>query len=115
MSISQAYESRDAMGLAELVARREVTPDELLDEALSRVAALNPALNAVTMLREDAARRLIAKGLPEGPLTGVPFLLKDLGAEAIDFPTNNGSKLFAGTAYQLDSAIYSRLKSAGLV
>jgi amidase len=115
MSISQAYESRDAMGLAELVTRREVTPEELLDEALSRVAALNPALNAVTMLREDVARRLIAAGLPEGPLKGVPFLLKDLGAEAIDFPTNNGSRLFAGTTYQLDSAIYSRLRAAGLV
>ena len=99
MSISAAYETFDAVGLAELVARGEVTPDELLDEALKRVEALNPTLNAVTMLREDVARRLIAEGLPEGPLRGVPFLLKDLGAEAIDFPSNNGSRLFAGTTY----------------
>lgn len=115
MSISSAYEDHDAVGLADLVARREVSPDELLDEALQRVEALNPKLNAVTMVREAIARRLIAEGLPEGPLKGVPFLLKDLGAEAIDFPSNNGSKLFTDTVYAQDSAIYARLKAAGLV
>ena len=53
--------------------------------------------------------------MPDGPLKGVPFLLKDLGAEAIDFPSNNGSRLFADTRYGLDSSIYARLKAAGLV
>jgi amidase len=115
MSIPDTYETFDAVGLAALVARGDVTPDELLDEALRRVEALQPSLNAVTMLREDVARRLIAEGLPAGPLRGVPFLLKDLGAEAVDFPSNNGSRLFAGTTYAVDSAIYARLKAAGLV
>lgn len=109
------YETCDAVGLADLVARREVSPEELLDEALKRVEALNPKLNAVTMLREGVARRLIADGLPDGPLKGVPFLLKDLGAEAVDFPSNSGSKLFADTRYKQDSSIYARLKAAGLV
>jgi len=115
MSITETYENHDLTGLAELVASKQVTPDELLDEALRRVEALNPKLNAVTMLREDVARRLIADGLPDGPLRGVPFLLKDLGGEAIDFPSNNGSKLFADTRYGKDSAIYARLKATGLV
>lgn len=115
MSIGDLYETYDAVGLADLVARREVTPGELLDEALARVAALNPQLNAVTVLAENVARRLIEEGLPDGPLKGVPFLLKDLGAEAIDFPCNNGSKLFAGTRYAKDSSIYARLRAAGLV
>lgn len=114
MTIS-LYETCDAVALATLVARGEVTPGELLDEALERVEALNPALNAVTMIEEGVARRLIADGLPDGPLKGVPFLLKDLGAEAIDFPSNNGSKLFACTRYGQDSALYNRLKAAGLV
>jgi amidase/6-aminohexanoate-cyclic-dimer hydrolase len=109
------YENLDAVGLAELVSKREVSPEELLKEALNRVAALNPAINAVTMIQEDVARRLIASGLPDGPLKGVPFLLKDLGAEAVDFPSNNGSRLFANTRYALDSSIYARLKAAGLV
>lgn len=115
MSISALYDSEDATGLAEKVAGGEVRPEELLDEALARVEALNPQINAVTMLAEDVARRLIAEGLPHGPFRGVPFLLKDLGAEAIDFPSNNGSRLFANTRYAQDSAIYTRLKAAGLV
>ena len=115
MAIGEVYETYDAVGLAELVQRREVTPKELLDEALARVEALNPQLNAVVMLEEGVARRLIEEGLPEGPLKGVPFLLKDLGAEAIDFPSNNGSRLFANTRYGKDSSIYARLKAAGLV
>lgn len=113
--MNDAFEAFDAVGLADLVSRREVAPSELLDAALERVEALNPALNAVTMLQEGVARRLIAEGLPDGPLTGVPFLLKDLGAEAVDFPSNNGSRLFAGTRYVQDSSIYARLKAAGLV
>jgi amidase/6-aminohexanoate-cyclic-dimer hydrolase len=115
MNLGDLYETHDAVGLAELVRRREVTPHELLDAALIRAEALNPRLNALTMLQPEVARGMIALGLPDGPLKGVPFLLKDLGAEAIDFPGNNGSRLMAGTTYAMDSAIYARLKAAGLV
>ncbi|MGC4026023.1 MAG: amidase [Mesorhizobium sp.] len=115
MSISALYDSEDATGLAAHVARGDVSPDDLLDEALARVEALNPQLNAVTMMREDVARGFIKSGLPDGPFRGVPFLLKDLGAEAKDFPSNSGSRLFANTRYAKDSAIYERLKAAGLI
>lgn len=109
------YEDHDAVGLAALVARGETSAAELLDAALERAGALNPKLNALVHLVPDTARRLIAEGLPEGPLRGVPFLLKDLGAEAVDFPANNGSKLLAGTRYKRDSELYIRLRNAGLV
>ncbi len=115
MTISELYDNSDAVGLAEHVRRGDATPDELLDEALKRVEALNPTLNAVTLLQEQVARLAISGGLPEGPLKGVPFLLKDLGAEAVDFPSNSGSRLFANTRYGKDSSIYARLKAAGLV
>ncbi len=109
------YESLDATALAARVADGEVSPGELLDLALERVGAVNGELNAVVMLAEEVARRKIAEGLPEGPLRGVPFLLKDLGAEAIDYPTNNGSRLFSNMRYAQDSAIYARLEAMGLV
>jgi amidase/6-aminohexanoate-cyclic-dimer hydrolase len=115
MTMREIYEQYDAVGLAELIQRGEAAPEELLEEALKRVEALNPEVNAVTMVQEKVARRLIEEGLPDGPLKGVPFLLKDLGAEAIDFPSNSGSRLFAGTRYAQDSSIYVRLKAAGLV
>lgn len=115
MSIGEVYEAHDAVGLAELVAAGDVHPDELLDEALKRAEALNPHLNALTMLREDVARTMIRDGLPEGPLRGVPFLLKDLGAAAVDFPSNNGSALLLGTQHPMNSALYDRLAASGLV
>jgi amidase/6-aminohexanoate-cyclic-dimer hydrolase len=73
------YDSHDALGLAALVAAGEVSPDELLDEALERVERVNPALNAVVLVQEGAAREAIRAGLPRGPFRGVPFLLKDMG------------------------------------
>lgn len=109
------YEKFDATGLAELVARREVSASELLDCALAQVEARNPALNAVVLLQEDVARKAIRDGLPDGPFRGVPFLLKDLGCEAVDFPSHNGSRLLAGTRYARDSAIFERIRATGVV
>lgn len=113
--MNNIYRQSDATGLAALVASGEVTPDALLDCALERVEALNPALNAVVMLQEDVARNAIRSGLPNGPFRGVPFLLKDLGAEAIDFPTNNGSALMRNSLHRYDSELYLRLRASGLV
>lgn len=105
----------DATAVAEAVARGAVDPGALLDAALAAVDRLNPALNAVVLLQEGVARGAIAAGLPRGPFRGVPFLLKDLGAEAVDFPTNNGSRLFAGTRFGRDSAIWDRMRATGVV
>jgi amidase/6-aminohexanoate-cyclic-dimer hydrolase len=97
------------------VAAGEVTPGELLDAALAAVEARNPAINAVVLVQEGVARRAIADGLPEGPFRGVPFLIKDLGTEARDFPSHNGSRLLANTVYPGDSAIFQRIKATGAV
>jgi amidase len=115
MATFSEYEACDATGLAALVANGEVSPDELLDCALARVAARNPGINAVVNIREDVARKMIADGLPAGPFRGVPFLLKDLSIEARDFPTHAGSNLLKNTVYTYDSTAYLRMKAAGLV
>ena len=104
----------DALALAAKVRAGETTATELLDEALARAEAAR-ALNALATVEAERARERIREGLPEGPFTGVPFLLKDLGAEARDFPSHLGSELFRGTTYGYDSAIYERLRNAGLV
>ncbi len=109
------YEGHDATALAALVAKGEVTPDELLDAALARVEGWNPKLNAVVLMQEAKARAAIRAGLPDGPLKGVPFLLKDLGAEAREFPSHNGSRLLMNTKYGRDSAIFERIRNAGVV
>lgn len=107
--------ARDATELAGMVASGQVTPTELLDAALAAVEARNPALNAVVLVQEAAARRAIADGLPRGPFRGVPFLLKDLGCEAVDFPGHNGSRLLMNTTYARDSAIWERIRATGVV
>lgn len=109
------YENYDATGLAALVAKGEVSPKELLQAALMRVDALNPKLNAIAVQAVDAAIKAIDDGLPDGPFKGVPFLLKDLGAEAIDIPSHKGSRLFHDTRYDYDSELVRRLKATGLV
>lgn len=109
------YEDHDATGLAALVAQREASPDELLDQALTRVARVNGVLNAVVLVQEEGARAAIRAGLPRGPFQGVPFLLKDMGAEAVDLPSHQGSRLFSNTGFPADSSLVARLRSAGLV
>ncbi|ACG77614.1 6-aminohexanoate-cyclic-dimer hydrolase [Phenylobacterium zucineum HLK1] len=107
----EEYRAHDAVGLAELVARGEVSAGELLDAAVTRMAEVNPRINAVTLDLSDVARTA-APG--SGPLAGVPFLLKDLGATLAGTVTSGGSKLFADAAAEADSATTRLYKAAGL-
>ncbi|WP_293903264.1 amidase [Phenylobacterium sp.] len=105
------YRSHDAVGLAQLVARREVTAGEVLDVAAARMAEVNPKINAVVLDLTDRARA--APPVP-GPLSGVPFLLKDLAAGYEGVPTTRGSRLFSTRPAPADAAITSLYKGAGL-
>ena len=109
------YENYDAVGLAALVASGGVTPAELLETAIGRVEARNPPLNAVTNRLYDYGRRAIAEGLPDGPLRGVPYLLKDLSASLAGCPTTRGCKFFEDVVPAEDSELVKRLKRAGVV
>ena len=115
MPVFSEYDSYDAVGLAGLVRSREVSAGALLDAVVARLEAVNPTLNAVTGEFYDAARAAIAAGLPDGPLRGVPFLLKDLGAAMKDTPLTNGSRLYEGFVCDHDSTLVARYKAAGLV
>ena len=115
MSAFAEYDSCDGLELARLVADRQVKPEELLDAAIERVERLNPKLNAVVYPWYDEARRAIARGLPEGPFRGVPFLLKDLHASFAGQPISNGSRLFAGSVSDHDTELVARYRRAGLV
>ncbi|MCY1014999.1 amidase [Pyxidicoccus sp. MSG2] len=109
------YSRFDAVGLSELVRRKEVTPEELLQAALAAIARVNPRLNAVIDVREAEARNLLKQGLPEGPFRGVPFLIKDLVLHAAGVPTDLGSRLGKGVVFPHDSALAARIQRAGLV
>jgi len=72
------YGDYDAVGLADLVRRKQVSARELLDEAIARTTRIDPRINAVVVRHDDYARRQIDNGLPDGRFAGVPFLLKDI-------------------------------------
>lgn len=109
------YCAHDGTGLAERVRAKEVTPSELLQLALDGIERLNPELNAVvTVLREQAAAE-IAAGLPEGPFTGVPFLIKELVLHAAGVPMQMGSRLARGLVLPHDTELMARFRRAGLV
>lgn len=106
----------DALDLAALVRRGEVTPAELLEGAIERAEVLNPALNAVVIKDFDRARALVADGrVPEGPLGGVPFLLKDLGVTLEGTITSHGSRFFKTAVASKTSTLVERYEKAGLV
>lgn len=109
------YRKHDAVALAGLVSKGEVSPSELLETAVARMAAVNPKINAVTMDLTEWGRQEVKRDIWGGPLAGVPFLLKDLGAQLAGSPTTAGSAAFKDVVAQADSAIVTAYKEAGLV
>jgi len=109
------YERHDALGLAELVRRGDVSAGELLDGALERAEVAQAKVNCFSSLLPDMARAQIAAGLPDGPFKGVPFALKDLGAALRGAPLTQGSRAYKDYISDTDSVLTARYKAAGLV
>src|ERR1700740_585876 len=70
------YRKHDAISLAELIAKRQISAEEVLEAAMARAEQINPVINAIVHQQYDQARKAIAAGLPEGPLKGVPYLFE---------------------------------------
>ncbi|MFM0285186.1 amidase [Paraburkholderia megapolitana] len=112
------YLAHDATGLAELIRTREASARELLDIAIARAEAVNPAINAIVLKDYDAARQraasLEANGAGQGPLAGVPYLMKDLGAAMAGLRLSMGSRHFRHYVPTEDAPIVALTKAAGL-
>ncbi len=108
------YGEYDALGLAELVRKGEVSAADLLDEAISRCERVNLDINAVITPMYDVAREALAKGLPEGPFHGVPFLIKDLLAAWKGVPMGNGSRYYRDYVPDWDSEMVLRYRASGV-
>ena len=114
MAAFDEFEDHDALGLATLIREGAITAAEVLEAAIARCEARNPALNAVVMELYDHGRAAVAGDLPDGPLSGAPYLIKDLGATLACTPTTGGSKFMADVVPDADSETVTRLKSAGM-
>jgi len=109
------YGDLDALALAELVRRQELTALELVDEAIRRCEAVNGTLNAVITEMFDHARERAKIPPGDGPFAGVPFLMKDFVAEVAGEPFFEGSDFLAGYVPREDSETYRRFCRAGLI
>jgi len=115
MSSFPDYPRYDGLGLADLVRTKQVTPSELVEEAISRIEAHNPGLNAVITKLYDRARATAVHGFsPQAPFAGVPFLLKDLLSTLEGVPTSQGNRLLKNLPAKADSELVRRWKAAGL-
>lgn len=107
------YSDYDALGLADLVKRGEVSPPELAEEAIARIEKHNGTLNAVVFTAFDEARER-SGDLPEGPFKGVPFLLKDILGDMAGWPTTQGSAFLKNYRAPVNSELTNRFLAAGL-
>lgn len=115
MSLSEELAGMDATAQAALVRERQVTPIDLVEAGIARAERVNPELNAIVTPLYEEARRAAAGDLPEGPFTGVPFLVKDIIASYAGAPMTSGSMFMKDYVPAFDSELVTRQKKAGLV
>jgi amidase len=109
------YDQLDGLGLAALVKRGEVSAAEVTEAALARMAARNPALNAIVRPLDTLAREMTAKVPAAAPFAGVPMVIKDLQANIAGVPTSHGTRVLQQVVPAHDSEIVARYRRAGAV
>jgi aspartyl-tRNA(Asn)/glutamyl-tRNA(Gln) amidotransferase subunit A len=108
----------DATRLAELIRTREVSPVEVMKAHLDRIDAVNPRVNAIVTIADDAlqsaskAEAAVQRGDKLGPLHGVPFTVKD-SVDTANVLTQRGSLIFKGRLPETDATSVARMKQAG--
>jgi amidase len=113
MKLSE-YAAYDALGLAELVARREVSPKELALTAAKAVDAINPTVKAVVETYPDRIEDLDERTLGAGPFRGVPFLIKDVFGHEEGRLVEFGSRLCRGMVAEHTTHLGELFTTAGL-
>ena len=108
------YDQLDGLGMAALVRAGQLTAAELCAAAIARAEAVNLRLNAVVHPLYEPARQRAAAGLPVGPFGGVPFLLKDFGAQYAGAPHTSGSRALRHFVPAEDAELVRRWQVAGL-
>ncbi|MER8486475.1 amidase family protein [Mesorhizobium sp. M1322] len=114
-SFLETYAESDALDLAGLVKRGEVSPAELVEAAIITIERLNPALNAVIHRLHEMARASAVTVDRSARFAGVPFLLKELGSSWTGAPNTNACSFLRDVVADFDTEVVRRMKTAGLV
>jgi len=106
---------------ASKIAKREISPVEVVDHFLARAHTLNPHLHCFVHIEDESARTAallaesdIAAGHYKGSLHGIPYALKDI-IDVAGLPTTNGSRLTLNDVAISDAAVVERLRNAGAI
>ena len=108
------YASYDGLGLAELVARKQVSPKELVLTAVAAKEKVDPAVRSVVELYPDRIDGLDEKSLGNGPFRGVPFLIKDVFGHEKGRKIEFGSRLCEGMTVEVDTHFIELLRASGV-
>ena len=112
----EEYGDYDGVGLAELVKKGEISAREVVDEAIERAEVVNPRLNFLTHRAYEMAREVADNpALPDGPLKGVPWLLKELASPWEGHPNTNCCPYLKDIVAPFDSELIRRMKAAGML
>jgi len=109
------YRDYDALGLAQLIKNRDVSPLELLNIAIARTEDVNPKLNAVVHKLYDSAKADLVNLDKEAIFYGVPFLMKDIGTHLKGAPMSFGCRGYGNFISTEDSIVTAHIKKAGLI
>ena len=115
MNLSSGYIHQDAIALGGLIRAGELHPKEVVEAALSRIERYDKDINAVAWRRYETALEEADGPLPESPIAGVPFLVKDLSQPLKDAPHTMACRMRAGVVADHDSSLVARYKAAGLL
>ena len=110
-----------ARELAATIQRREASSREVVESHLSRMDAVNGALNAVVrrfddeaLAAADRADKALADGAAVGPLHGVPLTVKE-NIDVAGTPTTQGLPILADAIATLDAPVVERMRAAGAI
>ena len=109
------YRALDATAMLEGLAKKEFTARELAEAAARRLRSVNPRLNAVILDLSEEAIQQAERALPNGPLSGLPFVVKDMDGVLAGYPCTSGSRSLANWIPERDSNLFSRYRAAGVV
>lgn len=108
------YARLDALGLAEVIARGDLTPREAAATAMRAIEKINPAINAVIETYGDRIEDLDESALGRGPFRGVPLLIKDVGGHEKGRLLEFGSRLCQGMMVPVTTHFAELLRASGV-
>src|SRR5262252_5658064 len=106
--------SYDAMGLAELLRTKQITPLEVIEDTVRKIEAINPKLNAVIHKIYESAREQASQPLGGGPFAGVPLLVKD-NATIADVQLTQGSRALRGNVPDKTAPFFVAAEASGFI